>query len=113
MKQILIMLCLALVVAGCAGRSASPVAISQPHDTRASCEQLKAEIAANNQQIQALADEHNLKLIQNAVAGVAGVVTLGLAWFALDAQGSAAAEADALTSRNRYLSTLASSRCRR
>jgi hypothetical protein len=96
---------------GCAGRDAHPVALSQPQDTRANCDQIQAEFNANNTRIQQLGHEQDLKVAQNVVAGTAGVFTLGLAWFLLDAQGSAKTEADALTARNEYLSSLAASRC--
>ena len=99
------------IIQGCAGRDANPVQISQPQDNTAKCDQLKAEIDANNQQLKALANEHGLKMAQNAAAGVAGVFTLGLTWFALDTKGSAKAEADALENRNKYLVALVASRC--
>ena len=103
----------ALVLPGCAGRDAQPVAISQAHDSSLKCDQIKAEINANNQKLEALADEHDLKIAQNVVAGVAGAFTLGLTWFALDAKGAAKQDAEALSARNKYLAELASSRCRR
>lgn len=102
----------AVVLQGCAGRDATPVAISQAHDSALKCDQIKAEIAANNDQLEALADEHGLKMAQNVVAGVAGAFTLGIAWFALDAKGAAKQDAEALSARNKYLASLASSRCR-
>ncbi|MGI9464962.1 MAG: hypothetical protein ACR2OM_13530 [Aestuariivirgaceae bacterium] len=75
------------------------------------CDQIKAEINANNDQLEALAKEHDLKIAQNVVAGAAGVFTLGLAWFALDAKGAAKQDAEALSARNKYLAELARSRC--
>jgi len=102
----------ALVLQGCAGRDAEPVATSQAHDSSLRCDQIKAEISANNDQMRALAEEHDLKMAQNAVAGVAGAFTLGIAWFALDAKGAAKQDGEALSARNKYLAALAQSRCR-
>ncbi len=40
-----------LTMAGCAGRDAHPVAISQPQDNTMPCAQIQAEIAGNTQLI--------------------------------------------------------------
>jgi hypothetical protein len=103
---------LALVVSACAGRSPNPVAVTQPTDHLADCAQIKAEILANNKRLQELADEEGLKLAQNMAAGTLGVFTLGLGWLALDAQGTAKVEGQAISARNQYLGSIATERCK-
>jgi len=96
---------------GCAGRQPNPVAVTQPRDHLADCGQIRAEITANNTQLQQLADDEGLKLAQNMAAGTLGFFTLGLGWFALDTKGTAKTEGQALSTRNEYLANIASQRC--
>jgi hypothetical protein len=100
-----------IVLLGCAGRDAIPVATVQATDSQADCAQIRAEIQVNNSQLQKLADEEGLKLAQNMAAGTLGFFTLGIGWFALDAKGSAKKEGEALSARNQYLAALAQQRC--
>jgi hypothetical protein len=69
-----------------------------------------AEIEANNIKVKQLADEEGLKVGQNVVAGVAGVVFFPL-WFGMDFKGAASKEVAALQARQQYLTTLATERC--
>jgi hypothetical protein len=110
--RLLIGLLFALAIASCAGRSPNPVATTQPTDHLADCAQIRAEIVANNKRLQELADEEGLKLAQNMAAGTLGVFTLGLGWLALDAQGTAKVEGQALSARNQYLGSIATERCK-
>ena len=57
---------------GCAGRTPDLVPIVQPTDQVASCDQIMAEINANNQRMSDLAAEEGLKVTQNVAAGVIG-----------------------------------------
>jgi uncharacterized protein YcfL len=100
----------ALVLAGCAGRDAQQIATVQVHDAASDCAMITAEIQANNKRAEDLAQERGLKVAQNVVAGVVGVVVWPV-WFAMDAKGAAGTELDALKSRQEYLSNLASVRC--
>jgi hypothetical protein len=83
----------------------------QPYDNQTSCTQIKAEIEANNVRVKALADEQGLKAVQNVAAGVGGIFTVGLTWFALDFKGAAYREVKSLEARQQYLTVLAEERC--
>ena len=99
-----------VALAGCAGRDPHPVAVVQPQDTQSDCAMIRSEIAANNVQAQKLADENGWKIAQNVATGVVGVVIWPV-WFAMDTKGAAATEADALKSRQVFLTKLAEQRC--
>ena len=98
------------MLSACAGRAPNPVQISQPRDTAASCAALQAEIAANDQKISDLGSEKAAKVGQNIAAGVAGLFIWPL-WFAMDFQGAASTDQEALEQRNAYLGQLAAERC--
>lgn len=100
--------CVAL--AGCAGRSPQPVAVSQMQDSAMNCTAIQAEIQANNTKISDLASEEGAKVAQNVAAGVAGIFIWPI-WFAMDFQGAAGKESAALQARNQYLGALAPQRC--
>ena len=68
-----------------------------------------AEVQSNNDRVQELATEQGWKVAQNVAAGVAGFV-IPVLWFGMDWQGSASKEAQALQSRQQYLTTLAEQR---
>lgn len=96
----------AAVLAGCAGRSAQPVAVVQAHDRFMDCPAIMAEVEANNVRVQKLAEEKGMKVAQNVAAGVAGLV-VPILWFGMDFQGTADTEINALQSRQQYLAVLA------
>lgn len=99
-----------VVIAGCAGRAPQPVAVVQPHDQGSDCIAVQAEIQANNTRVQQLADDQGIKVAQNVAAGVAGLVIWPL-FFAMDLQGTASTEINALQARQQYLAVLAQQRC--
>src|SRR6516225_7443595 len=86
---------LVAAVAGCAGRAPQPVAVVQPQDRYADCPAIFAEVQTNNKKIQDLAGEQGGKVAQNVAAGVVGIVIWPM-WFAMDFQGTAGKEIDAL-----------------
>jgi hypothetical protein len=86
------------------------VATAQPQDYYATCEQLQAEIQANNAKVVQLANEQGMKVAQNVAAGVGGLFIWPL-FFAMDFKGAADKEVTALQARQQYLATLASQRC--
>lgn len=100
---------IAVVLAGCAGRSPQPVAVVQPQDHFMDCPAIQAEVLANNVKVQDLASESGGKVAQNVVAGVAGLFIWPL-WFAMDFQGATDKETIALNSRQQYLAVLAQQR---
>ena len=87
--------------AACAGCDPYP-------DPPSDCATIRAQIEANNEQAEKLAEQNHAKIAQNVAAGVVVV------WpdsFAMDARSAAGAEMDALKSRQQYLASLAEQRC--
>ena len=82
----------------------------QPTDQYANCDQIMAEIKANNQRMTDLASEEGWKVGQNVAAGVVGLVIWPV-WFGMDFQDAAGKEGKSLSQRNEYLGTLAQQRC--
>jgi hypothetical protein len=106
MKRIGAVLAL-LLATGCAGRAPQPVAVVQPGDRYADCAAIYAEVQANNAKIHDLAGEQGGKVAQNVAANADRRCFFWPALFAMDFQGSAGKEGDALNSRQQYLATLA------
>jgi len=105
-------LVVAMVALGaCAGRAPQPVAAVQAQDAYSDCAMINAEIEGNNIRVQKLAEESNMKVVQNVAAGVVGIVVWPVL-FAMDAQGAANTEIAALQARQQYLASLAEQRCR-
>jgi len=97
---------MAVIVAGCAGRAPSLVQVVKASDNGLNCDQIVHEITSNNAQMKALAEEEGLKAVQNVAAGVAGLVVPVL-WFGMDFQDAAGKEGKALSQRNSYLAQMA------
>jgi hypothetical protein len=110
MRKLLLAGVSALALSSCAGRTPNPVAVSQPQDPYMTCENVQAEIAANNNAIKDLSSESGGKVAQNIAAGVAGLFIWPL-WFAMDFQDAPGRESDALQGRNNYLASVASAKC--
>jgi hypothetical protein len=103
---------LAILLSGCAGRAPELTPLVQPTDQFANCDQIMAEIKANNQRMTDLANEEGWKVGQNVAAGVVGLVIWPV-WFGMDFQDAAGKEGKSLSQRNEYLGTLAQQRCNR
>jgi hypothetical protein len=99
-----------LALSACAGRDPQPIASVQPQDVYSDCTMIRAEIEANNQKTQQLANEQGWKVAQNVGAGVVGLVIWPV-WFGMDFKDAAGKEAAALQARQQYLTTLAEQRC--
>ena len=87
--------------AACAGCDPYP-------DPPSACATIRAQIEANNEQAEKLAEQNHAKIAQNVAAGVVVV------WpdsFDMDARSAAGAEMDALKTRQQYLASLAEQRC--
>ena len=102
---------LALVLAGCAGRSADPVSVVRPYDERLSCGAIKAEISQNNREIERISNERGWKFAQNVGAGI-GAIVFFPAVVLMDLQGTQGIELQALNNRQHRLADLASYRCK-
>jgi len=101
---------LALGLAGCAGRAPELVPVVQSIDQQMTCDQIVAEIKANNARMSDLATEEGWKVTQNVAAGVVGLFIWPV-WFGMDFQDAAGKEGKALSQRNEYLGGLARERC--
>lgn len=99
-----------LALAACAGRDALPIATVQTQDQTATCEQLNAEILANNIRVTQLANEKGAKVGQNVAAGIGALFIWPLV-FAMDFKGAADKEMADLQARQQYLTTLVPARC--
>ncbi len=64
---------LLIALAGCAGRAPDLTPVVQSIDQHSTCDQIIAEIKANNQRMSDLATEERLKVTQNVDAGVVGL----------------------------------------
>jgi hypothetical protein len=95
-----------ILLSGCAGRAPELTPIVQPTDQFASCDQIMAEIKANNQRMTDLANEEGWKVGQNVAAGVVGLVIWPV-WFGMDFQDAAGKEGRSLSQRNGYACTAA------
>jgi len=101
-----------LILGGCAGRSAQPVAVTTAADPEKSCAVLNAEITENNTKIVALRKEEEEKKAQNIVAGTVGAILFFPALFVMDFQDAAGKEREALESRNQYLGVARDEKCK-
>jgi hypothetical protein len=100
--------CVAL--SSCAGRDAQPISTVQQEDAYSDCAIIRAEIDANNQKAQQLANEQGMKVAQNVAAGVVDLVIWPV-WFGMDFKGAAGQDAANLQARQQYLTQLAVQRC--
>src|SRR5215470_1510610 len=107
MKKLAILTVCAIGLAGCAGREARPVAISEDYDANLSCEQLHAEIRGNEQKALQLAGEADSAKAANIAVGAVGVLLFWPALFALDLTDTQTQEISALRARNTHMATLA------
>lgn len=110
MLNALLIALLAIFLGACAGRQPQLVQVVQAADQQLTCDQIVAEIKANNERIQDLAREEGWKVTQNVAAGVAGLV-IPVLWFGMDFQDAAGKEGKALSQRNEYLASVAKTAC--
>jgi hypothetical protein len=100
----------AFLLLGCAGRAPELTPVVQAVDEHMTCDQIVAEIKANNARISELAKEEGWKVTQNVAAGVVGLIIWPV-WFGMDFQDAAGKEGKSLSQRNEYLGGLAQRRC--
>jgi uncharacterized protein YcfL len=111
MRNGLVVAMLGIALVGCAGRDPQPIVTVQAQDAVADCTMIRAEIEANNAKVTQLANEQGWKVAQNVGAGVVGLVIWPV-WFGMDFKDAAGKEAAALEARQKYLTILATERCR-
>jgi len=103
LKASLHALAVSVIVTGCAGRTSVPIGTTQLGDQELSCSQLQAETLRNEQQAQALYEQHKKAGDANIAIGTVGVVLFWPALFALDTGTAEKDEARALEARNAHL----------
>lgn len=109
--RLFIVAALAAWVGACAGRDPNPVPTVQAQDQNSTCTMITAEIEANNVKMKELADEQGVKVAQNVLTGVGGLL-IPVLWFGMDWKGAANKDVAALQARQQYLTTLATERCK-
>lgn len=95
-----------VILAGCGGREAKPVAITNPTDSAFDCAGISREFAANERQIMATLKERSQAQGKNIVLGAAGVFFLPALFF-MDPKSPEKVEIDALRNRNKVLEEIA------
>lgn len=94
-----------IVLAGCAGRSARPVAMDQVGDGQRSCAAIELEMGQIQTEIQKLTPESD-KTGKNVGLGIAGAFFL-IPWFFMDLSDAEKAEISAYQQRYNKLQVLA------
>ena len=100
------MLGLTVGLAGCGGREAKPIAITNPTDSAFDCAGVSREFAANERQITITLKERSQAQGKNIVLGAAGVLFLPALFF-MDPKSPEKVEIDALRNRNKVLEDIA------
>jgi hypothetical protein len=104
MKNISVVLVL-ILLSGCGGRAAHPVAVNNDYDDRLTCDHLHAERGVNDSKIADLTQERKSANGNN----VGTAVLIGPLW--MDLSGAERTEAEALTKRNAVLDALIAKKC--
>lgn len=100
---------LSIALAGCGGREAKPIAITNPTDSAFDCAGISREFAANERQITVTLKERSQAQGKNIVLGAAGVLFLPALFF-MDPKSPEKVEIDALRNRNKVLEDIARSK---
>jgi len=105
-KFVCVALCVAVLVAGCGGRAANPVATYVPGDERRSCKSLETEMAQIEQEIVEKKHAKGGKAVGNVVLGVLGFFVI-VPWFFMDLKDAEGTEIEALQQRYKRLFAIA------
>ena len=106
MRQTLcVILCAAILAAGCAGRKATPISIQRLGDERRSAEAIHAEMASIDDQIAAKQKARNGTVIWNIFCGVTGFVVI-IPWFLMNLKDAEGTEIEALKQRQIWLTSI-------
>ncbi|MBI0021576.1 hypothetical protein H3S90_10850 [Bartonella sp. W8097] len=95
-----------MLLSGCGGRDAHPVALTNPNDSVMDCAGISREFHANERQIQAVIHERTNAQGKNVALGAAGIFFFP-AWFFMDPKSPERVEIDALRNRNGVLQEIA------
>lgn len=99
-----------IVVSGCGGRAAHPVASTNPADSAFDCAGIKREFEANERQVLATVKERSDAQGKNVILGATGVLLFWPALFFMDPKSPEKLEIDALRNRNQVLAEIAKSK---
>lgn len=109
-KMTCILLVFSVILTGCAGREANPMALYMPGDEKRSCPALHAEMAQLQAEMQRMLPKTD-KGLSNALLGTAGLIIWPL-WFFMDFKDAEKIEYNALRQRyNRLLVYAAEKEC--
>lgn len=102
---VVMFVCFTFVLAGCGGRAANPVMVSQYGDQKKSCEALQVEMSQNQQEISRMLPETE-KTGMNTALGIAGLFII-VPWFFMDFSESEQIEVNAYRQRYNHLALVA------
>ncbi|MCV9910498.1 hypothetical protein OIV19_23435 [Brucella sp. HL-2] len=108
--NVTIALSLSLALAGCGGRDAKPIAITNPTDSAFDCAGISREFAANERQILATLKERSQAQGKNIILGATGAILFFPALFFMDPKSPEKVEIVALRNRNKVLEDIARTR---
>jgi PBP1b-binding outer membrane lipoprotein LpoB len=97
-----IVLCFAVLFAGCAGRDPKPISVYQPGDENLHCEALKTQVVQLQQDMAALLPKTD-KLGSNTLWAGTGFFTLGIGFFFMDLKDTEKVEFEAMRQRHNKL----------
>lgn len=100
----------AILLSGCGGRTAHPVASTNPADSAFDCAGIKREFEANERQILATVKERSDAQGKNMILGATGALIFLPALFFMDPKSPEKLEIDALRNRNQVLADIAKSK---
>lgn len=103
-RSIVTMAALALI-AGCAGRTADPIAVRQHGDNELSCHDIEGEMMSIDRKVRELVPEVDSKTPTNVALGVTGAIFI-VPLFFMDFSGAEQAEINAYKERYEALATL-------
>jgi len=96
-----------LVLSGCGGREAHPVASTNPSDSVFDCAGINREFEANERQILITVKERSQAQGKNIVLGATGALLFFPALFFMDPKSPEKVEIDSLRNRNKVLEQIA------
>ncbi len=107
LRSVSALIAAALIVSGCGGRAAHPVAPTNPSDSAFDCAGIRREFEANERQILATVKERADAQGKNIILGATGVLLFFPALFFMDPKSPEKLEIDALRNRNQVLAEIA------